>query len=598
MSRKKPSYIMISEDETYDDVEITVAAVEAAIDRNCSNSTIMRPDHEPPRGKENDLAVSMGRSNFGSRMGATSRLRLAQGLLISEHDIKGRLQREVGSIVGSRKKGVSKEFLAKIWNIREDLAQGAIDENTQLQRPHGGSTLSRRLPTSDRRTRYKRINSQFYTDTMFVDKRAKSSGGHTMMQLFVSDKGYISVYPMVRKGDFLDVLKLFCKEVGVPTSLVVDPSGEQTGKEVKRFAIDVGTTLRVLEESTQWANRAELYIGMLKESIRKDLRRSHSPMSLWPFCARRRALIHNLTPRDLYQSQGRSPYEITTGEQGDISNLCQFDWYDWCYYRERSNVQWPYQVEKLGRVLCPTKDESNTMAQYVLNDLGKIVPRRSIRPLNAEEMHSETERRKRCEFDKVIERKLGNSLRIPERRIPDTEPRLDDRDFIEDNDVTSDLVIDEDPIDEMGNLVYEKPLTDIFIGAEVNLPYGDELHRGEILQRSTCALGKEVGERNENLMSNGVQYDVKFPDGKIKKVSANVIAEHMYSMCDEEGFSNSLLEEILDYATDGTEVKKGKDWLTTPSGTRRRRESTTGWNIKVKWRDNNYLDPTQNLERV
>ena len=156
--------------------------------------------------------------------------------------------------------------------------------------------LSRRLSTLYRRTQYKRISSQFYTDTMFVDKRAKSSRGHTMMQLFVSDKGYISAYPMVRKSNFLSVLKLFCKEVGVPTSLVVDPSGKQTAKHVKKFALDVGTTLRVLEESTQWANRAKLYIVMLKESIRKDLRRSHSPMSLWTFCAQRRALIHNLTP--------------------------------------------------------------------------------------------------------------------------------------------------------------------------------------------------------------------------------------------------------------------------------------------------------------
>ena len=33
-------------------------------------------------------------------------------------------------------------------------------------------------------------------------------------------------------------------------------------------------------------------------------------MSLWPHCARRRALIHNLTPRDLYQSQVRPPHEV------------------------------------------------------------------------------------------------------------------------------------------------------------------------------------------------------------------------------------------------------------------------------------------------
>ena len=101
-----------------------------------------------------------------------------------------------------------------------------------------------------------------------------------MLQLFVSDKGYLAVYLMERKSDLRDSLHQFCKEVGVPEILVVDSSGEQTSNAVKRFYIQVGTTLHLLEENTQWENRAELYIGLLKESIRKDLRESHCQMVL------------------------------------------------------------------------------------------------------------------------------------------------------------------------------------------------------------------------------------------------------------------------------------------------------------------------------
>ena len=77
----------------------------------------------------------------------------------------------------------------------------------------------------------------------------------------------------------------------------------------------------------------------------------------------RRILIHNLTPKSLYQTENRTPYEVNMRNQEDISNLCQFCFYDWCYYREKSGVMWPYQVEKLGRVLASTKDESNIMTQ-------------------------------------------------------------------------------------------------------------------------------------------------------------------------------------------------------------------------------------------
>ena len=93
-----------------------------------------------------------------------------------------------------------------------------------------------------------------------------------MLQLFVLDKGYIAVYPMERKSDFKDCIRLICKEIRVPEILVVNASGEQTSRSVKRFCIHVGTTLRLLEENTQWANWAELCIGLLKKSIGRDLR--------------------------------------------------------------------------------------------------------------------------------------------------------------------------------------------------------------------------------------------------------------------------------------------------------------------------------------
>ena len=96
---------------------------------------------------------------------------------------------------------------------------------------------------------YCRIKSCFFTDTLFVTKAAKSIQGYTMIQLFVSDKGYLAIYPMRKRSEFKDALHLFCKEIGVPESLVVDPSGEQTSKDVRKFCNQVGTTLRILQEA-------------------------------------------------------------------------------------------------------------------------------------------------------------------------------------------------------------------------------------------------------------------------------------------------------------------------------------------------------------
>ena len=58
------------------------------------------------------------------------------------------------------------------------------------------------------------------------------------------------------------------------------------------FSPEIGTTLKVLENETQWADRAELYIGLMKEATRKDMREMHLPLVLWDYAMERRALIY------------------------------------------------------------------------------------------------------------------------------------------------------------------------------------------------------------------------------------------------------------------------------------------------------------------
>ena len=73
---------------------------------------------------------------------------------------------------------------------------------------------------------------------------------------------------------------------------------------MKDFLNKIATTLRLLEHNTQWANRAELYVGLVKDAVRKDMHSSGSPLVLWDYAAERRAAIMCLTARDLFQLQG------------------------------------------------------------------------------------------------------------------------------------------------------------------------------------------------------------------------------------------------------------------------------------------------------
>lgn len=99
------------------------------------------------------------------------------------------------STMAGRPKGVNKEFLSKTWMITEDLAQDSIDKNTQLVQHNQENSLSRNYSTNDHMLRYKQLMSVFYNDTLHATQH-KSIRGNKYCQLFVSNKGYVAIYPM------------------------------------------------------------------------------------------------------------------------------------------------------------------------------------------------------------------------------------------------------------------------------------------------------------------------------------------------------------------------------------------------------------------
>ena len=56
---------------------------------------------------------------------------------------------------------------------------------------------------------------------------------------------------MKARSEFSDALKLFAKEMGVPTQLDLDLSEGKKSNESKKVANDIGLDMCMLEESTQ-----------------------------------------------------------------------------------------------------------------------------------------------------------------------------------------------------------------------------------------------------------------------------------------------------------------------------------------------------------
>eukprot|EP00957_Ditylum_brightwellii_P124660 9500910-Ditylum_brightwellii.AAC.1 len=89
---------------------------------------------------------------------------------------------------------------------------------------------------------------------------------------------------MKYKSEVEQAVKQFAKEVEAPDAIVCNLSGEQMKKSLKRFLSEIGTMLRILEEGTPWANKAKLYICLLKKAVCKDMKTSNCPLAFWDYC--------------------------------------------------------------------------------------------------------------------------------------------------------------------------------------------------------------------------------------------------------------------------------------------------------------------------
>eukprot|EP00957_Ditylum_brightwellii_P020082 1515016-Ditylum_brightwellii.AAC.1 len=65
------------------------------------------------------------------------------------------------------------------------------------------------------------------------------------------------------------------------------------------------------------------------------MKECNCPLTLWDYCVEQSALINNLTAKDSFKLNGTTHHTALTGEEGDISSLCTYMWYEWCYFRDK-----------------------------------------------------------------------------------------------------------------------------------------------------------------------------------------------------------------------------------------------------------------------
>ena len=98
-----------------------------------------------------------------------------------------------------------------------------------------------------------------------------------------------------------------------------------------------------------------------------------------------------------------------------------------------------------------------------------------------------------------------------------------------------------------------------------------------------------IGKSDPNPLLDTGRYIVEYDDGSTDVLSANVIAEAIYSQVDDEGRDFLLLDEIVAHEKDANEALDDSNcWDVKNNGDKVYKRTTQGWRCHVRWKDGSH----------
>ena len=90
-----------------------------------------------------------------------------------------------------------------------------------------------------------------------------------------------------------------------------------------------------------------------------------------------------------------------------------------------------------------------------------------------------------------------------------------------------------------------------YVNAEILLPRGDKMARGQLVCQKHDADGNLIGRSYQNPILDTHLYKVGFPGGEMTELAANIIAESIYAQCDIIKNAYLLLETFINQQKNG-----------------------------------------------
>jgi hypothetical protein len=472
--------------------------------------------------------------------------------------------------------------LSERWQIGLVQAKETLKRTTQRLQRSAAMPLARRY-RADRMFNRKRLRGMWSSDTM--DGRLKSIDGNRYAQVFANGSFFAEVYPMNKKSQAGEALKEFINELGVPDELTIDGSKEQNMKGTLFMQTcrkhDIQVTRTEPERSNQ--NPAEGVIREVRKRWFRIMIRKRVPRRLWDYGVRWTCQVMQRTSTEAGGLRGVCPLEEVTGETIDISEYLDFGFYDHVSYKENAGLG----ATCIGRWLGVSHRVGSLMSYWIMTQKGTVISRSTVQRVTTLEKQTDEFKKALDEFDDEVRRLFKED---DEFGIEGSKPNPEDwSEYMEhdaDFQAEFDNIVNDPGLPEADEDFDPEVYDDTYVNMELAIPRdGEGPELATVKKRLKDEQGRPIGRANSNPILDTRLYEVEFPDGHKAALAANTIAENMFAQTDLEGNRHVLFQEIVDHRTDGSELKQMDAFITTKTGTKRRRETTKGWEILVQWKD-------------
>jgi hypothetical protein len=138
---------------------------------------------------------------------------------------------------------------------------------------------------------------------------------------------------------------------------------------------------------------------------------------------------------------------------------------------------------------------------------------------------------------------------------------------------------------DYGDAEITPEMGDNYLSVEIILLRGGSLVKGCV---STCKCdqdGNPIELANSNSILDTRSYIVDFDNVDQTKITANMIAESLYSLCDPDGNQYVLLDEIVDHRCLALAISLADQKVVHANGRIYLKCSTIGWQLCCQWKD-------------